>query len=70
MRISSKQGQVLLAAAGILLLPASAIAQDIDANNVTVGNVVEGDATYVARPSTSNSEERRSRAASASALVS
>ena len=41
MTITTKHARVLLAAAGILLLPTAATAQDVQANTVTVGNVVE-----------------------------
>ncbi len=45
--ITSKNSRVLLAVAGILLLPTAATAQDVEANTVTVGNVVEDNtATY------------------------
>lgn len=43
MKFTSKHERVALAAAGIMLLSTPTIAQDVDANNVTVGNVVEDD---------------------------
>jgi MYXO-CTERM domain-containing protein len=43
MTFTSKRGRVLLAAAGIFLLPTAGLSQDVAANTVTVGNVVEAD---------------------------
>ncbi len=50
MMITSKHRRVLLAAAGLLLLPTAATAQDVEANTVTVGNVVEDDTGAYGEP--------------------
>jgi MYXO-CTERM domain-containing protein len=43
MKINSKHGRLVLAAAGLALLPTPAMAQEVEADTVTVNNVVEAD---------------------------